>query len=194
LSATSSGKRILVGAIASAHGVRGEVKIKSFTGKPADVAAYGPVSDESGKRRFDIRKIGTVRGLVIAKLSGVEDRNAAEALRGLRLYVERDALGGKPKGTGRSKELWFHADLIGLEAKDTQARVLGKVTAVLNYGAGDILEVTDEAGKTQLLPFTKRVVTDVDVAAGTISVDPPEWIEAKPDEDDSESRADEGNE
>lgn len=194
MSATLPGKRVLVGAIASAHGVRGEVKIKSFTGKPADVAGYGPVSDESGKRRFDIRKVGIVRGLVIAKLSGVEDRDAAETLRGMRLYVERDALGKKPKGSGRSKELWFHADLIGLEAKDTQGRVLGKVTSVQNYGAGDILEVADEAGETRLLPFTKRVVTEVDVAAGTITVDPPQWTEAKPDEDDSESRADEGNE
>jgi 16S rRNA processing protein RimM len=175
LSATLPGKRVLVGAIASAHGVRGEVKIKSFTGKPADVAAYGPVSDESGKRRFDIRKVGIVRGLVIAKLSGIEDRDAA-------------------KGSGRSKELWFHADLIGLEAKDTQGRVLGKVTSVQNYGAGDILEVADEAGETRLLPFTKRVVMEVDVAAGTITIDPPQWTEAKPEEGDSEGDADEGNE
>ena len=179
----ADGKRILIGAIASAHGVRGEVKIKAFTGKPADVASYGPVEDESGKRRFEIRKTGVARGLVIARLSGIEDRNAAEALRGMRLYVGRDALGRKPKGSGKAKDLWFHADLIGLEAVDATGKALGKVKSVLNHGAGDILEVADEAGATLLFPFTKRVVTKVDIEAGRIEIDPPEWIEAKPDEE-----------
>lgn len=179
----ADGKRILIGAIASAHGVRGEVKIKAFTGSPADVASYGPVEDESGKRRFDIRKTGLARGLVIARLAGIEDRDAAEALRGMRLYVGREALGKKPKGSGKAQELWFHADLIGLQAVDTKGAGLGKVKSVLNHGAGDILEVTDEAGATQLYPFTKRVVTKVDVEAGRIEIDPPEWIEAKPDDE-----------
>jgi 16S rRNA processing protein RimM len=177
------GKRILVGAIASAHGVRGEVKIKTFTDKPADVAAYGPVEDESGKRRFDIRKTGMARGLVIARLAGIEDRDAAEALRGMRLYVGREALGKKPKGSGKAKELWFHADLIGLKAVDTKGTALGTVRSVLNHGAGDILEVTDGAGAIQLYPFTKRVVTEVDIATGRIEIDPPEWIEAKPEDE-----------
>ncbi|MFM7345463.1 MAG: ribosome maturation factor RimM [Tagaea sp.] len=176
----SSGTRVLIGAIASAHGVRGEVKIKAFTDKAGDVASYGPVEDESGARRFEIRKTGTARGLVIAKLGGIEDRDAAEALRGMRLYVGREALGKKPKG---SKDLWFHADLIGLKAVDTKGAALGVVAAVLNYGAGDILEVKDEAGRTQLYPFTKRVATKVDVAAGAVEIDPPEWVEAKADEE-----------
>jgi 16S rRNA processing protein RimM len=185
-----AGKRVLIGAIASAHGVRGEVKIKTFTGKPADVASYGPVEDESGTRRFEIRKTGVARGLVIARLAGIEDRNAAEALRGMRLYVGRDALGAKPKGSGPSdskgaKELWFHADLIGLKAVDTGGKALGTVRSVLNHGAGDILEVADEAGATQLYPFAKRVVTKVDIAGGRIEIDPPEWIEAKPEDEDA---------
>ncbi|MCM0020411.1 MAG: ribosome maturation factor RimM [Tagaea sp.] len=179
----AAGKRVLIGAIAAAHGVRGEVKIKTFTGKPADVAAYGPVEDESGKRRFEIRKTGVARGLVIARLAGIEDRDAAEALRGMRLYVGRDALGTKPKGSGKAKELWFHADLIGLRAVDTKGASLGEVKSVLNHGAGDILEVTEASGETRLFPFTKRVVTKVDIAAGRIEIDPPEWIEAKPEEE-----------
>jgi 16S rRNA processing protein RimM len=178
-----AGKRVLIGAIASAHGVRGEVKIKTFTGKPADVAAYGPVEDESGKRRFEIRKTGIARGLVIARLAGIEDRDAAEALRGMRLYVGREALGTKPKGSGKVRDLWFHADLIGLRAVDTAGKALGTVKAVLNFGAGDILEVTDDAGATLHYPFAKRVVTKVDIAAGRIEIDPPEWIEAKPEEE-----------
>jgi 16S rRNA processing protein RimM len=178
-----AGKRVLIGAIASAHGVRGEVKIKAFTGRPQDVASYGPVEDESGKRRFDIRKTGIARGLVIARLAGIEDRNAAEALRDMRLYVGRAALGKKPKGSGKAKDLWFHADLIGLEAADTKGAKLGTVKAVLNHGAGDILEVADEAGATQLYPFAKRVVTKVDIEGGRIEIDPPEWIEAKPEDE-----------
>jgi 16S rRNA processing protein RimM len=180
-----AGKRVLIGAIASAHGVRGEVKIKTFTGKPADVASYGPVEDESGTRRFEIRKTGVARGLVIARLAGIEDRNAAEALRGMRLYVGREALGTKPKGSGKAKELWFHADLIGLKAVDTEGKALGTVKSVLNHGAGDILEVTDGAGATQLYPFAKRVVTKVDIAGGRIEIDPPEWIEAKPEDEEA---------
>jgi 16S rRNA processing protein RimM len=151
----------------------GEVKIKSFTGKPADVAGYGPVSDESGKRRFDIRKVGIVRGLVLSRIVGGRgSRRGGSLTRHAALCGARRA-GQEAEGSGTMEELWFHADLIGLEAKDTQGRVLGKVTSVPELRRRGHLEVADEAGETRLLPFTERVVTEVDVAAGTITVDPP---------------------
>ncbi len=173
-------KLILVGAVVGPHGVRGEVKIKSFTDRAKDVAAYGPVSDESGKRRFAIRVRGEVRGLVVARLEGIEDRNAAEALKGLRLYVERSALGAKPKRT-KGNEAWFHADLIGLSVEDTKGARLGTVKGLANYGAGDIVEIDTGSGQSLLLPFTKRVVPTVDVEGGRIVVDPPVEVEAKDD-------------
>lgn len=172
-------KPILVGAVVGAHGVRGEVKIKSFTAQAKDVGAYGPVADESGQRRFAIRVRGEARGLVVARLEGIEDRNAAEALKGLRLYVERAALGAKPRRTPKGAEVWYHADLVGLAVEDTQGRRLGTVKSLANYGAGDIVEVAGEGGKDLLLPFTKRVVPVVDVEGGRIVVDPPVEVEAK---------------
>ncbi|MBI1244717.1 MAG: 16S rRNA processing protein RimM [Alphaproteobacteria bacterium] len=178
-------KPILVGAVVGAHGVRGEVKIKSFTALAKDVGAYGPVSDESGKRRFAVRVRGEARGLVVARLEGIEDRNAAEALKGMRLYVERAALGARPKRAPKGAEIWYHADLVGLAVEDTQGRRIGTVKALANYGAGDIVEVAGEGGQNLLLPFTKRVVPVVDVDGGRIVVDPPVEVEAKeggPDE------------
>ena len=173
-------KPILVGAVVGPHGVRGEVKIKSFTERAKDVAAYGPVSDESGKRRFTVRVRGEVRGLVVARLEGIEDRKAAEALKGLRLYVERAALGAKPRRT-RGSETWFHADLIGLSVEDTKGARLGTVKGLANYGAGDIVEVDTGSGPSLLYPFTKKVVPTVDIEGGRIVIDPPVEVEAKED-------------
>ncbi len=176
-----SEKRILVGAIAAAHGVRGEVKIKSFTEVARDVGAYGPVEDESGQRRFKLKLRGEAKGLVIVALEGVGDRNAAEALKGLRLYVPRAALGKKPKRAAKSSERWFVADLIGMAAFDTNGAAMGTVKNVANYGAGDILEVATDAGESLLFAFTKRTVPDVDIEARRITIDPPLEIEAKED-------------
>ena len=178
-------KRILVGAIAAAHGVRGEVKIKRFTEIARDVASYGPVEDESGQRRFKLKLRGEAKGLVIAQLEGVADRNAAEALKGLRLYVSRAALGKKPKRATKAAERWFVADLVGLAAFDTAGVALGTVKNVANYGAGDILEVTTAAGQSLLFAFTKRTVPVVDIEGGRITIDPPLEVEAKEDETDA---------
>ncbi|MBI3453708.1 MAG: ribosome maturation factor RimM [Rhodospirillales bacterium] len=165
--------RVLVGVIAGAHGVRGEVRIRSFTADPADVAAYGPVSDESGARRFAVRIRSAVRGQVIARLDGVADRNAAESLKGLRLYVPRDTL---PR---LGKDEWYLADLIGLRAEDTAGKPLGRVKAVHNFGAGDVLEIEGAGGATQFLSFTRRAVPEVDIAGGRIVIEPPVEVEAK---------------
>ena len=110
----AEGERFCVGAIAGVHGVRGLVKIKSFTGDPLDLTAYGPLTDESGRRRFQVTVTGRAKGLLIARIEGVEDREAAQALRGARLYAARAAL---PEP---AEEEYYHADLIGLEAQERE--------------------------------------------------------------------------
>ena len=160
-------ERVCLGAIAGAYGVRGEVRLKSFCARPEDIAAYGPVESEDGTRKFDVRLGHVVAGGLSARLSGVASREAAEALRGMRLYVPRARM------PDPGDDEFYHADLIGLEAADTGGAILGKVAAVLNHGAGDILEVRGPKGAL-LLPFTRAVVPTVDLGAGRIVVDLPQ--------------------
>jgi 16S rRNA processing protein RimM len=162
----------MVGVIVGAHGVRGAVRVKPFTAEPASVGAYGPVEDEAGTRRFELRVVGEGKGVVIATMKGVEDRNAAEALRGLRLYVARAAL------PAPAADEFYHADLIGLEAVTPAGVPLGRVRAVHDFGAGDSLELDLATGGTLLVPFTKAAVPEVDVAVGRLVVDPPEELSA----------------
>ena len=157
--------RVCVGAIAGAHGVRGLVKIKSFTEVPEDVAGYGPVTDESGRQRFAITLKGRVKGLLLAALDGVADRDQAQALRGQRLYVARSAL-----PPTEDEETFYHADLLGLAAVDPEGQDLGVVVAVQNFGAGDLLEVLDPDRVSQFYPFTKQVVPEVDIAGGRVVI------------------------
>ena len=169
-------KRVLVGIVVGAQGVRGRVRIKSFTEDPMAVGAYGALESESGGRRFVLRPVGMSRGAVLADIEGVADRNAAEALKGTRLYVERSALGETEEGE------YFHADLIGLAAEDGDGRALGRVKAVFDFGAGPLLELERAAGGgTVLLPFTDAVVPVVDLAGGRIVVHLPAEVEAGPE-------------
>ncbi len=172
--AEGEGARVCLGAIAGAHGVRGLVKIKSFTQDPANLTAYGPLDDESGRRRFEIAVTGQAKGLLVARIAGVEDRDAAQGLRGVRLYVARAAL-PEPEAA----EEYYQADLIGLAAEDPQGRPLGTVAAVENYGAGDFLEIARAEGAPLLVPFTKVVVPLVDLEGRRVVVALPEEIEAR---------------
>jgi len=167
-------ERVLVGAIAGAHGVRGQLRIKSFTDDPAAVAAYGPVSDESGQRQFKLIVTGQAKGGVIARIDGVADRTAAEALRGLRLYVDRAVL--PPPESGE----YYRVDLIGLRAELADGSLYGRIANVEDYGAGDILEIARPDGTVELLPFSDRAVPVVDLAAGRAVIDPPVYVEAEP--------------
>jgi len=160
--------RICVGAIAGAHGVKGLVKIKSFTEEPDGVAAYGPLSDEAGEREFTLALAGRAKGLIIARIDGVEDRNTAEALRGTRLYVERAVL------PPTAEEAYYHADLIGLEAVGMDGAPVGEVKALYNYGAGDVIEIQRRDKDLLLLPFTKAAVPEVDLEGGRLVVREPE--------------------
>lgn len=156
---------ICVGAIAGAFGVQGEVRLKSFTAEAADIASYGPLSTEDGTRQFTITLNRPVAGGLSANLSGISTREQAEALRGLTLWAPREALPNLPD------DEFYHADLIGLEVVDTGGKVLGRVKAIYDHGAGDILEVTGP--QPLLLPFTRAIVPTVDLAAGRIVADPP---------------------
>jgi 16S rRNA processing protein RimM len=163
-------EKVCIGTIVGVHGVQGAVRIKSFTADPADIAAYGAVSDESGGRRFEVKVLGQARGSVLARLSGVASRDAAEALRGLRLYVPRAVL---PQ---TNEDEFYHADLIGLPVETREGAPLGSVRAVHNFGAGDILELRDESGRELLLPFSDAVVPEIDLARGRIVAVPPEGL------------------
>ncbi|MBC9248020.1 16S rRNA processing protein RimM [Paracoccus sp. 11-3] len=158
--------RICVGAIAGAFGVNGEVRLKSFTAEPADIANYGPLTTEDGKKVFTVNLTRPITGGLGARLTGVVTREDAEALKGVTLWAPRDALPSLPD------DEFYHTDLIGLEVVDTGGQILGRVRAIFDHGAGDILEVV--GGKTVLLlPFTRAVVPTVDVTAGRIVADPP---------------------
>ena len=160
-------KRVCLGVVTAPHGVQGAVRIKSFTEAPEDVARYGPLTDEAGVRRFELRLIGAGKGVVTAHLSGVEDRNQAEALRGLRLYLARAAL---PQTEG---EEYYHADLIGLEAVLGDGTPVGRVRAVHDFGAGDTLELARPGASSVMVPFTRAVVPNIELAAGRLVLDPP---------------------
>jgi 16S rRNA processing protein RimM len=163
-------QRVLVGVVAAAHGVRGLVKVKSYTAVPADIAAYGPLADETGRRRVGLQVMSAAgAGTLICRIDGVADRDAAEALKGLRLYVARAAL------PAPDAEEYYHADLIGLAAELPDGTPFGRVAAVQNHGAGDILEIERPEGQPPVvdLPFTRAVVPVVDVAGGRVVVDPP---------------------
>jgi 16S rRNA processing protein RimM len=163
------GERVCVGAIAGAFGVAGEVRLKSFCAEPGAIATYGPLHTADG-RAFTVSLGRPVAGGLAARLSGVATREAAEALRGQRLYADRARLPALPE------DEFYHADLIGLEVRDAGGAILGQVTAVLNHGAGDLLEVRRAGGAALLLPFTREVVPTVDLAAGRIVADPPEGL------------------
>lgn len=162
-------ERICVGAIAGAFGVRGEVRLKSFTSQPDDIASYGPLWSEDGKKSFTVRLTRPVTGGLGARLSGVEGRDEAEALKGVTLWADRDRLPSLPD------DEFYHTDLIGLSVFDTGGVQIGTVRAVYDHGAGDILEIFGPGLKqTLLLPFTRGFVPTVDLAAGRIIIDPPE--------------------
>ncbi|MFZ5708378.1 MAG: ribosome maturation factor RimM [Pseudomonadota bacterium] len=168
-------RRICVGAIAGAFGVRGEVRLKSFCADPAAIAGYGPLYTEDGARSFPVKITRGIPGGLAARLGGVTTKEEADALRGVSLYADREKLPSLPD------DEFYHADLIGLTVLDTGGAVLGKVLAIHNHGAGDILEVAPPGGaRTLLLPFTRAVVPTVDLTAGRIIADPPEETAGEP--------------
>jgi 16S rRNA processing protein RimM len=168
----SQPRRILVAAVTGAHGVSGRVKLKCFTETPEAVGDYGDLADEAGERRFAVRVTGAAKGGVIAELSDVRDRNAAEALKGARLYADRDRL---PELD--DEEDYYHADLIGLAAVTAEGRTVGRVRAIHDFGAGDVLDIRSARGNGVMLPFTADCVPEIDIEGGRMTVAVPDEVE-----------------
>jgi len=168
---SSDKSRVCIGFITGAHGLGGEVRLKLHTNDHDAIAAYGPLEDESAGRLFELLELRQGKGALIARLKGIGNREAAEALKGTKLYVDRTKLPAPPDGE------WYQADLIGLEVVDIAGARLGSVHAVQNYGAGDLLEVKLDSGKASVLvPFRAAIVPEVDIAAGRIVIDPPDGL------------------
>lgn len=162
---------ICVARIGAPHGVRGAVRLWSFTADPFAVSDYGPLVTKDGARQFEIASAREAKSHLVVTLKGVTTRDEAERLNGVELYVARDKL------PPTEPDEYYHADLIGLAAVTTTGDPLGKVVAIHNFGAGDIIEIAPPSGPTLLLPFTNAVVPTVDLAAGQVVIEPPNEIE-----------------
>lgn len=157
---------VCLGVIVGVKGLKGEVRIKSFTEAPEGVAAYGPLRAKDG-RTLTVSVVNVLEDVVIAKVAGVTDRTAAEALKGLELFVDRAVL---PETEG---DTYYHADLIGLAVETTEGEKVGKVSAFHNFGGGDVMEVTAEGGSdTGFLPFAADVIAKVDIPGGKVVITP----------------------
>ncbi len=159
--------KIVVGVIAGAFGVKGEVRLKSFCAEPSDIANYSPLHTEKGEE-YTVKITRTVKNGFAARLSGIRFKDEADKLKGTKLYADRALLPELPD------DEYYYTDLIGLDVLDTGGTKIGKIAAVENHGAGDILDIRGPGVKTLLLPFTREVVPTVDLAARRVIVDPPE--------------------
>jgi 16S rRNA processing protein RimM len=169
--------RVLVGIFGAPHGVRGGVRLKSYTADPAAIAGYGPLESEDGKRRFAVKLVRTAGEILIVRVDGVADRDAAAALTNLQLYVPRARL---PAAGG---DEFYYADLLTLPVEDAAGAAIGTVVGVENFGAGDLLEIAPAGGgPTAYLPFSREIVPTVDIAGRRIVANPPEgWNTAGDD-------------
>lgn len=163
--------QICVARIGAAHGVRGAVKLWTFTEDPLAVKRYGPLSTRDGARQFEVTSVREAKGHLVATLTDVTTREEAERLNGVELYVARERL------PATDENEYYHADLIGLAAVTAQDEPLGRVVAIHNFGAGDIIEIEPQQGATMLLPFSNAVVSTVDLAGGRVVIDMPGEIE-----------------
>lgn len=164
-------ERVVVGAIAGAFGVRGDVRLKSYCTEPEAIADYLPLVTEDGRSFAQLVITGEVKGALVARLDGITTKEEADALKGTPLLAERDRLPSLPD------DEFYHADLIGLAVHDTGGQLLGHVKAIFDHGAGDLLEVHGAGlSSTVLLPFTREIVPTVDLSAGRIVADPPDGL------------------
>ena len=164
-----SNRLIAVGAIAGSFGVRGEVRLKSFCANPKDIETYSPLTAEDSQT-YKIKIVKLVKDTLVAKLSNVTSKEQAMALKGVKLYAQRSQLPSLPE------EEYYHHDLINMKAVNTSGLEIGFVTAILNHGAGDIIDISTCGGKKLLLAFTKQIVPNIDLQKNIIVIDPPEEI------------------
>jgi 16S rRNA processing protein RimM len=161
---------ICIARIGAAHGVRGAVKLWTFTEDPLAVKAYGPLLTKDGARSFEVATAREAKGHLVATLKGIATREDAERLNGVELYIAREKL------PATENDEYYHADLIGLAAVNAANEPIGRVTAIHNFGAGDIIEIAPPQGATMLLPFTNAVVPTVDLRGGRVVIELPREI------------------
>lgn len=179
----NSNEKLCLGVITGAHGIRGAVKVKSFTQDPAQLTQYGPLSNEAEDIVYDLNVIGNAKGQLIIKIKGITNRNQAEDLKGTELFINRSKL---PEA---DEDEFYHADLVGLKALDEDGDLYGVVKALFDFGAGDILEIQRYDGKSVMHPFTIEVVPTIDIEAGHIVVIPPSEVSER-DKDNEDSAID----
>ncbi len=171
--------QICIARIGAAHGVRGAVKLWTFTADPFAVQHYGPLSTKDGTRQFEVVTAREAKGHLVATLKGIATREDAERLNGIELYIARERL------PDTDENEYYHADLIGLAAVNPANEPLGRVIAIHNFGAGDIIEIEPPHGATMLLPFTNAVVPSVDLKAGRVVIEVPGEIAGDTPENDT---------
>jgi 16S rRNA processing protein RimM len=164
---------ILMGVFGAPQGVRGEIRVKSLTAEPSAIGAYGPLTDKKDARAFVFDALRPLKDdMLVARVAGVATRDAAEALRGVEIFARRDQL------PPLAHDEFYYDDLIGLEAVDAAGGRIGRVASLMNYGAGDVLEIAPaQGGETLLLPFTKSVARRIDFDAGRIVIERPREVE-----------------
>ena len=166
---------VLVGEIGAAQGLKGEVRLRSYTQTPADIATYGSLQDETGAREIEIERVRITPKAIVARIKGVTTREGAEALNRTKLYASRAKL--RPAEKAKDGE-WYVADLVGLTAVNADGAELGAIVGVHNFGASDIVEIAPVSGEaTFLVAFTEATVPEVDIASGRITVVLPEELE-----------------
>lgn len=178
-------RRVLLGEISGVHGIRGDILVRTYTATPDAIASYGPLTDATGAKTFSLTIVRVTDKGVVARIAGISDRTAAETLRGTKLFVARNRL---PQAETSE---FYHADLIGLEARTEDGAPLGEIVSVQNFGAGDLLELKPLAGASEFIPFEDQWVPHVDLATGTVVIKRPpstgnEDEETEPDEDEDQ--------
>ena len=164
---------VCVARIGAAHGVRGAVRLWTFTEDPLAVQSYGPLMTKDGARQFEITNLRPAKDHLVATFKGIASRNDAEKLNGIELYVPRERLPATDDGE------YYHTDLIGLAAVNAANEPLGRVVAIHNFGAGDIIEIAPAKGATMLLPFSNAVVPTVDIPGGRVVIELPQEIDGE---------------
>jgi 16S rRNA processing protein RimM len=164
---------ILMGVFGAPQGVRGEIRVKSLTGEPSAIGAYGPLTNKGRTRMFAFESLRPLTDdLLVARVTGILSREAAEAFKGVEIFARRDQL------PAPDEDEFYYEDLVGLEAVDAAGGPIGRVVSLMNHGAGDVLEIAPaDGGETLLLPFTKSVAPRIDFAAGRIVIEPPREVE-----------------
>ena len=171
----ATSQKLLMGRIGAAHGIKGEVRIQSYTADPLALTDYGPLSTNRPGLSIEIETARTTTNVLVARIKGVRDRSAAEKLNGIELFIDRDLL-----PPIEDEDDYYHADLVGLSARLEDGSVLGEVIAVPNFGADDLLEIRKaDSGETWFIPFTKLAVPEVHIAAGYVVVVPPVEVEGE---------------